>query len=1167
MGKVIRRAVAVLLCATAVILAVLPAQGAEATSTHGDYEYDGATVAKYVGTDTEVTLPAWVNRVGKEAFENYDKMTKLVMTDTVSTVDFGAFSNCDNLATVKMGGNVRTLGSSAFSNCPNLYSVSVPASVRTIGSGVFAGCPSLSSVPVDAGNRNYVSHDGVLYTSDGKKLVQYLAGRPSTTYKMPRSIREIEEYAFWGANNLSKLSISYGVDKIPEYAFSNCKGLQHVTLPRSVQSIFAYAFEDCDSLSYINIPDSVGYIDDRAFANTVGAKIRLIDTNGNVVKTFNSEDVEAYGSGTGGATPVDRPDYDSATQDNTNNTNSTNNTNNSSSDGTGDGEGSDGSGTSSNTTGNTDTTGNTTQPGSENDNSGSTSNSGSADSGNDNNGSNTDNEIVDSNGNIYVPDDSYEGLTPPGSSFNPNDVTPLDPGDEDSMPASSGSDYQSTPDNPQTSAPSNIIVDNSDLYNNGYYKASDSGSDPWDTQIEYHNFEENMTPYDLGGGKIVGGEAVLKMSSKIPVKGFNFPNAEYEDTMMDTASMYPENKSDVIGDVFASYTGNEESVTVPKGVKKLGNRAFYKNQDVRNVELPKSISEIGEFAFARSGIDSISLPNGTTSIDYAAFYRCPNLTNVEIPGTVSSIALGAFDGTPYLENWKDTDDGNDFLVVGDNILLSYKGREKKLILPEGIKHIAPGAFSKNSSLESVIIPASVSDIGEEAFSDCTNLHELILQEGLKNIDDRAFKNSSIAAVSIPDSVEGIGLGAFDNGGKLKTVIFNGNNVPNVTYNKSATRLSAKDLRTRAFEGADNAIVSSDCNIDDGTLFAPRFYGFDGEVYSIASNENKTLILDRAMKQPDSAGNVVIDQQVDIAGQTYVLENVKSDAFDNYRNWSDWADNKPVNVSVNGEQGDTLKDLLAEVNSNVIGQATDNNSTVENMEGPAQENPETPETAGTTEPENTIKSNITVSVDGKRFPTRGAARASIPGDDDKYSLNVTEDDSVKEKINTAFLHDKGAIPDDYVPLSVDLYDKSGTVPIHKLGDSKLEVSLPVPSGMENDDGIGIACLDDNGELTQLSSNVTDNGNGKTIDFVTGHCSIYVIYSRTPKNITTDSDGSVIESYEDESAASAFMMSGTWKTLNQNVYGPVSVKWFIIVILAALAGILFIYDTAGKKKSKR
>ena len=171
MGKIIRRVVAILLTATAVILAVLPAKEAEATSTHGDYEYDGATAAKYLGNDYEVALPAWINRVGKEAFEGNDKMTKLIIPDTVTTVDFGAFSNCTGLQTVKMSESVRTLGSSAFSGCTNLYSISVPASVRDIGSGVFAGCPSLSTVPVSPNNENYTSYDGVIYSIDGKKLV------------------------------------------------------------------------------------------------------------------------------------------------------------------------------------------------------------------------------------------------------------------------------------------------------------------------------------------------------------------------------------------------------------------------------------------------------------------------------------------------------------------------------------------------------------------------------------------------------------------------------------------------------------------------------------------------------------------------------------------------------------------------------------------------------------------------------------------------------------------------------------------------------------------------------------------------------------------------------------------------------------------------------------
>ncbi len=1138
MGKIIRRVIAVLLTATGIVLAVLPAGSAEATSTHGDYEYDGATVVKYLGTDTEVTLPAWVNRVGKEAFENYDPMTKLVLTDTVTTVDFGAFSNCDNLSTVRMGESVRTLGSAAFSGCTSLYSVSVPRTVRTIGSGTFAGCTSLANVPVDADNKNYTSYDGAIYTKNGKKLVQYLAGRPSTTYRMPRSVREIEEYAFWGANNLSKLSITPGVTEIPEYAFSNCRGLKHVTLPGTVQSIFAYAFENCDSLSYINIPDSVGYIDDRAFSNTKGALLRFVDSSGNVVKTFNSDDVDQYGSGTGGSSSIEKPDYsgaaaeDAAEQayktskstDNKDNAGDTG-TNNSS----GNTSGSDTPGASGNSGAGGDTSGNTGSTGDNNNGSDNGSNNGS------NSGSGSNTSIVNSNGRTTY----YEDGTPDDTPFDPTDVTPLDEGDTPDTGGNAQSGGAAAED-PNSPAPSNII-DAAHPYNNGYYKASDSGSDPWDTQIEYRDYENNMNSYDLGAGKIIGGVAVLRMSSDIPVKGFNFDNAEYEDTYTETAGQ-PErvSDSDVLGNVYAAYSGEDPYVTIPPGVSRIGDRAFYKNTELTGVDLPSSVTDIGEFAFARSALAGVDIPQGVRSIDYAAFYMCPNLTDVNIPDSVSSIALGAFSGTPFLENFR-TQGGDDYLVVGDGVLLSYKGRDKKIIIPENVKHIGPAAFAKNNNLESVVIPNTVADIGEEAFSGCSNLKELVMAEGVRSISDRAFKNSALSVVSIPDSVQSIGLSAFDNGGKLKTVIFKGDDVPNVSYEKSATRLSARDLRTDAFEGAENAIVESDCDLDSGTLFNPRFYGFSGEVYSIGP-ENM-LVLERALSKPDAAGNVVINQMVDMAGDTYTLGQVKNNAFDTYRSWSDYYDDPPTNLSVNGEQSSELVSLLAGVNSDLQSNAR----------------PQEPEA------EDGIKSNITVTTDGKRIPTRGDAYATIPGDTDKYTLSITEDDSAKNSIDAAFMHSEGTTAGDMVPLSVDLYDRSGTVPIHKLGNSKMEVSMPVPTGMEDDEGVGIACLDDNGLLTPLSSELVDGAGGKNIKFVTGHCSTYVIYSRSPRKTVIDENGNIIETVDETGAAGpGFGMGGTWQSLNKKVYGPVSAKWFIIIILMATAAILVLYKPAKKNK---
>lgn len=118
-------------------------------------------------------------------------------------------------------------------------------------------------------------------------------------------------------------------------------------------------------------------------------------------------------------------------------------------------------------------------------------------------------------------------------------------------------------------------------------------------------------------------------------------------------------------------------------------------------------------------------------------------------------------------------------------------------------------------------------------------------------------------------------------------------------------------------------------------------------------------------------------------------------------------------------------------------------------------------------------------------------------------------------------------------------------------------------MEDDEGVTVACLDDNGLLTNLSSDIKDEDGTKTINFVTGHCSTYVIYSRSSR--TPSGNGEEVLSYEEENAAGNASLSGTWQTLNKKVYGPVSTKWFIIIILVAMAGILVLYDR-GRKKHK-
>ena len=98
---------------------------------------------------------------------------------------------------------------------------------------------------------------------------------------------------------------------------------------------------------------------------------------------------------------------------------------------------------------------------------------------------------------------------------------------------------------------------------------------------------------------------------------------------------------------YQSFTKNKNitSVSLPNTIVSIGESAFeYCSAIIGEIKLPKSLTEIGPSAFAEcTGITgTIHIPAGVTSVPASAFKRCSGITEVILSKSVSSVGNFAF---------------------------------------------------------------------------------------------------------------------------------------------------------------------------------------------------------------------------------------------------------------------------------------------------------------------------------------------------------------------------------------------------------------------------------------------------------------------------------------------------------------------------------------------
>lgn len=252
-------------------------------------------------------------------------------------------------------------------------------------------------------------------------------------------------------------------------------------------------------------------------------------------------------------------------------------------------------------------------------------------------------------------------------------------------------------------------------------------------------------------------------------------------------------------------TEAQEGATILPETKKIPDNLFLGCTSIIDVQIPETVTEIGQKAFKdASSVENVTFAvntetgkvKGVEKIGISAFDGCSSLQELVLPETVTEVLQGAFANegalvkadmsrAASLKKW-DKESFKGDTALAEVVLPTAGGitaipdgafagctslTGENLKIPKNIVTITANAF-KESGLKKLYIPNQVTMIGASAFEACKNLEDVHISNNISIISQSTFKNcEKLKKIEIPVKVEKIGTNAFYGSGLKDVYIF------------------------------------------------------------------------------------------------------------------------------------------------------------------------------------------------------------------------------------------------------------------------------------------------------------------------------------------------------------------------------------------------------------